>query len=231
MLEDEVIVISDSDSEVIKRPISKKKNKSIILISSEDDDDKPVIKGSIFYFIFYFFKNISFIFAERVIIKGKRLSSSSSSLACKSSSSLDSLKGFGTLNIKTNETAPSSSSYSSSTSSSITVTNKHNSYLKLLLAQNLKDPLAVSYESKFKDCKQEILNECFVIFNESVFENKLPKDTKLIWNSKLTSSGGYCKKIIRNKKPFVEIHISVKVCDKAERMRGMYHACKHEPKL
>ena len=139
-------------------------------------------------------------------------SSSSSSYSLldirQSTSSLESLKCFHSLNIKTNEAT-----------SSIAPTVKHTSYLNLLLAVNLKDPLVVSYESKFKDCKQELLNECYAIFNEAVFENKLPKTTKLIWNPKLTSSGGYCRKLVQNKKASVEIHISVKVCDKPDRMR------------
>jgi hypothetical protein len=51
MLEDEVIVISDSDSDIIKRPISNRKNKSIILLSS---DDEPIVKGYFYFYLIYF---------------------------------------------------------------------------------------------------------------------------------------------------------------------------------
>ena len=55
MLEDEVILISDSDSDIIKRPISNRKNKSIILLSSDDDDgNKPIFKGYFYFYLIYF---------------------------------------------------------------------------------------------------------------------------------------------------------------------------------
>ncbi len=78
-----------------------------------------------------------------------------------------------------------------------------------------RDPEVLVYINNFKDKEGRInlLNKCYALFNESVFQNKLPKDLPLFWNGKLTSSGGYCKKSVKNKKAFVEIHISVKICD------------------
>lgn len=81
--------------------------------------------------------------------------------------------------------------------------------------ETIRDPLALSYLNNFKtkECKEDLMKKCFLIFNESIFANKLPSDMSLVWNPKLTSSGGYCKKSIQNKKQCTEIHISIKVCD------------------
>lgn len=81
--------------------------------------------------------------------------------------------------------------------------------------ESQRDTQALSYINNFKEksVKIDLLNKLFQIFNETIFESKLPRDSLLIWNPKLTSSGGYCKKIIQNKISSIQIHISVKICD------------------
>ena len=82
--------------------------------------------------------------------------------------------------------------------------------------ESKRDPEVLVYINNFnknKEGRVNLLNKCFAIFNESVFQNQLPKDLPLFWNGKLTSSGGYCKKSVKDKKPLVEIHISLKICD------------------
>jgi predicted SprT family Zn-dependent metalloprotease len=72
---------------------------------------------------------------------------------------------------------------------------------------------------KNKNVRNELLRECYNKLNEGAFENKLPKDMKLIWNSKLTATGGYCKNSIKDQTS--QIELSTKVCDTPERMRDV----------
>lgn len=84
-----------------------------------------------------------------------------------------------------------------------------------------RHPDAINFLKKFnkKQVKEDLLRFCFDEFNRKIFNNQLPSDTKLIWNSRLSSTAGYCKNITRLGKRSSEIHISSKVCSSAERLR------------
>ena len=78
-----------------------------------------------------------------------------------------------------------------------------------------RDPKALYYIKKFKlkKVKQELLKECYDQINKYAFSNQLPKDMVLIWNSRLSSTGGFCKNKTTLGERTSEIHISTKVCD------------------
>lgn len=87
--------------------------------------------------------------------------------------------------------------------------------------ESVRDPAVAPYLKKFKNktVKNDLLQECFKRFNEAAFDNRLPKDMKLSWSSRLTATGGFCKNNLRLNTS--EIQISTKVCDTAERMRDV----------
>jgi hypothetical protein len=78
-----------------------------------------------------------------------------------------------------------------------------------------RDPKAVYFIKKFKlkKVKQELLKECYDQINKYAFGNQLPKDMVLVWNSRLSSTGGFCKNKTTLGERTAEIHISTKVCD------------------
>lgn len=90
---------------------------------------------------------------------------------------------------------------------------------KNLENESLRDPSVDYFIKKFhlKSVRQELLNECYRLFNKHAFDNKLPLDMKLVWSDKITSTAGYCKYSSRDLS--CEIHISTKVCNDAERLR------------
>ncbi|XP_060074998.1 uncharacterized protein LOC132554701 [Ylistrum balloti] len=99
------------------------------------------------------------------------------------------------------------------------------SFLKSL-TENLPvtkcDPEAVRFIRTFKKSKQELTQRLFKIYNETVFDNKLPQDVEVIWNCRLLRTAGYCvyKKVSTSGGArSVRIELSTKVCDSAERVR------------
>lgn len=78
-----------------------------------------------------------------------------------------------------------------------------------------RDMKAIYYMKKFKlkKVKQELLKECYDEINKYAFRNQLPKDMLLLWNSRLSSTGGFCKNKTSLGERSSEIHISTKVCD------------------
>lgn len=167
--------------------------------------------------------------AESTACTSSKSSTSSKQASVRdSSSSLDSLRGFGCLNLKTNEDKTTENPIATITKRTETIktttkTSKDSKYMSFIESLTLKlddesrrDPEALDYIKNFnqdKNCKINLLHKCYSLFNESIFGNKLPAQMPLFWNGKLTSSGGYCKKSIKDKKSYVEIHISVKVSD------------------
>ena len=87
--------------------------------------------------------------------------------------------------------------------------------------EEMRDQSARPFVQKFKQkkVKEELLRVCFDEFNERIFDSRLPKDTKLVWNGRLSSTAGYCKNVTRLGVRSSEIHMSSKVCTTAERMR------------
>lgn len=82
-----------------------------------------------------------------------------------------------------------------------------------------RDPSVEYYIKKFhmKSVKNELLQECYKLFNRHAFNDQLPHDMRLIWSDKITSTAGYCK--YSSKDMSCEIHVSTKVCSDPERLR------------
>ncbi|XP_064610050.1 germ cell nuclear acidic protein-like [Liolophura sinensis] len=87
-----------------------------------------------------------------------------------------------------------------------------------------KDLEAGRYVRQFSKLREELTQKLFVLYNNTVFDNKLPKDLPIKWNARLLKTAGYCRyKRHRNSSATVwqsvEIELSTKVCDSAERVR------------
>ncbi len=83
--------------------------------------------------------------------------------------------------------------------------------------ENERDLRALNYmkKFKFKKVKQDLLKVCYDELNKYAFNNQLPSDMILMWNSRLSSTGGFCKNKTSLGVRSSEIHISAKVCDSA----------------
>ncbi|XP_030836781.1 acidic repeat-containing protein-like [Strongylocentrotus purpuratus] len=75
------------------------------------------------------------------------------------------------------------------------------------------------YVSDFKRNKDELTQKLFKLYNESVFENKLPSDFSVTWNNRMRKTAGFCFYKKRLSERTARIELSVKVCDTAERLR------------
>lgn len=88
------------------------------------------------------------------------------------------------------------------------------------------DPEAQKYKLKFKKNKDNLVSILFKLFNNEVFDNKLPADMNFKWNARLRSTAGACfnKRLVKiNKNLECErvsrIELSTKIIDTAERLR------------
>ncbi|KAB0797630.1 hypothetical protein PPYR_08623 [Photinus pyralis] len=86
------------------------------------------------------------------------------------------------------------------------------------------DPSARLFRNNFKNFKNELLTRLFKLYNEKVFDNKIPEDTPLEWNDKMIRTAGfcYCRKITRRTgiiERKARIVLSTKVVDACNRLR------------
>lgn len=60
-------------------------------------------------------------------------------------------------------------------------------------------PEARVYKGNFKKSKEALCKQLFSIFNEKVFDKKLPDDMLIEWSTRMTGTAGFCynKKSIR----------------------------------
>ncbi|XP_041461866.1 acidic repeat-containing protein-like isoform X2 [Lytechinus variegatus] len=75
------------------------------------------------------------------------------------------------------------------------------------------------YVSDFKRNKDELTQKLFKLYNESIFESKLPSDFSITWNNRMRKTAGFCFYKKRLGDRTARIELSVKVCDSAERLR------------
>jgi predicted SprT family Zn-dependent metalloprotease len=61
--------------------------------------------------------------------------------------------------------------------------------------------------------------ELFQLFNETVFDNKLPHDMEICWNKRLRTTAGCCINSGTTIVPMCKIELSNKVCDSYERIQ------------
>ncbi|XP_065058722.1 germ cell nuclear acidic protein-like isoform X2 [Rhopilema esculentum] len=88
---------------------------------------------------------------------------------------------------------------------------------------------SVSYKRDFKKLRDQTAKELLDLFNETVFENKLP-DINIVFNKRMTKTAGFCY-YYRNqvtKARTAKIELAEKVCDSVERLRDtMIHEMCH----
>ncbi|BFZ15036.1 hypothetical protein BsWGS_18076 [Bradybaena similaris] len=87
------------------------------------------------------------------------------------------------------------------------------------MAEYKRHAEAARFIKKFKATKEELTQKIFKIFNEAIFEDKLPKDLQIEWNLRLRKTAGqFCYKRSQTSS-FAKVVMSVKVCDSPERLR------------
>ena len=67
-------------------------------------------------------------------------------------------------------------------------------------------PDALKYVKNFSKTKDELLQRLFLMFNKEAFDNQLPADMLLLWNTRLTRSAGVC---VQRKIRFVQISFNL----------------------
>ncbi|XP_046329101.2 dentin sialophosphoprotein-like [Haliotis rufescens] len=110
-----------------------------------------------------------------------------------------------------------SSAKSSVTSSASRV--KICSFLQSLTADlpdHRRHPDASTYVKQFKKYKMELTQRLYKLYNQTVFDQKLPSSLEIGWNNRLLKTAGYCKYIRGHT---AKVELSDKVCDSAERVR------------
>ncbi|NXA36938.1 ACRC protein, partial [Eudromia elegans] len=87
--------------------------------------------------------------------------------------------------------------------------------------QDLSNP-ASQYVKYFKKNKEDLTQKLYHLYNNTIFERKLPEKMEIIWNKKMRKTAGYCV-TGQTKSPeaqrYARIELSEKVCDSADRLR------------
>ncbi|XP_066436940.1 germ cell nuclear acidic protein [Eleutherodactylus coqui] len=77
------------------------------------------------------------------------------------------------------------------------------------------------YVKSFKQKKHELTTRLYRLYNETIFDQKLPENLEITWNKKMRKTAGYC--VTGQKRPtldrYARIELSEKVCDSADRLR------------
>ncbi|XP_076176048.1 uncharacterized protein LOC143151112 [Ptiloglossa arizonensis] len=104
---------------------------------------------------------------------------------------------------------------------------KHNSFLASL-SENVPianvHPNAKRYRVDYKNSKENLCNHLYKLYNENVFDNKLPKDMLIEWSIRMRGSAGFCynKKSLKTLGGVVRssrIVLATKVLDTPDRLR------------
>ncbi|XP_012270542.1 dentin sialophosphoprotein isoform X2 [Orussus abietinus] len=83
---------------------------------------------------------------------------------------------------------------------------------------------AKPYRLNFKNNKEELCKHLFKLYNEKIFDNKLPKDMVIEWNVRMRGTAGFCynKKSIKtlgNVTRSSRIVLATKILDSPDRLR------------
>eukprot|EP00794_Sanderia_malayensis_P007599 gene7599-8439_t len=78
-----------------------------------------------------------------------------------------------------------------------------------------------AYNREYKKLRDITAREMFDLFNETVFENKLPKDLPIVFNKRMTKTAGFCYYYVNSltKVKTAKIELAEKICDSVERLR------------
>ncbi|XP_066593874.1 germ cell nuclear acidic protein-like isoform X2 [Prorops nasuta] len=85
-------------------------------------------------------------------------------------------------------------------------------------------PDAKRFRIDFKKTREELCKYLFKLFNEKVFDKKLPSDLPMEWSVRMTGTAGFCynKKIVKTLSGIIRssrIVLSTKVIDTSDRLR------------
>ncbi|TFK15297.1 membrane-associated progesterone receptor component 1 [Platysternon megacephalum] len=87
--------------------------------------------------------------------------------------------------------------------------------------QELSNP-ASQYVKNFRKKKDELTQKLYTLYNNTIFEQKLPEKMEIIWNKKMRQTAGYCvtgQTGSPEVQRYARIELSEKVCDSADRLR------------
>ena len=95
------------------------------------------------------------------------------------------------------------------------------------LSMNIPDerrhPEATLYLKSFRKHRDELVQRLFLLFNQEIFRDQLPRDFSITWNNRLTRTAGYCRHFTRREGTTTsfesKIELSVKVVDTPCRLR------------
>ncbi|XP_025896736.1 acidic repeat-containing protein [Nothoprocta perdicaria] len=87
--------------------------------------------------------------------------------------------------------------------------------------QDLSNP-ASQFVKYFKKNKEDLTQKLYRLYNNTIFEQKLPEKMEINWNKKMRKTAGYCV-TGQTRSPegqrYARIELSEKVCDSADRLR------------
>jgi len=90
--------------------------------------------------------------------------------------------------------------------------------LSNMIPINQVHPNAKKYRLDYKNNKEELCKKLYDLYNEKVFDNKLPRDMSIEWNVRMRGTAGYCynkksvKSLSRSVVKSSRIVLATKVC-------------------
>ncbi|NXN07127.1 ACRC protein, partial [Indicator maculatus] len=90
--------------------------------------------------------------------------------------------------------------------------------------QDLSNPDS-HYMKHFKKNKEELAQKLYCLYNDTIFEKKLPEKMAIIWNKKMRKTAGYCvtgQTKSPEAKRYARIELSERVCDSAGRYKDRH---------
>ncbi|XP_012214515.1 germ cell nuclear acidic protein isoform X2 [Linepithema humile] len=104
---------------------------------------------------------------------------------------------------------------------------EYQSFLKSLsnaVPMSSTHPNAKKYRLHYKHNKEELCKELYKLYNEKVFDNKLPRDMPIEWNVRMRGTAGYCynKKTTKSLSGVARssrIVLATKILDTPDRLR------------
>lgn len=75
---------------------------------------------------------------------------------------------------------------------------KHEKYISFLASLSQKVPLtdvhpdAKKYRLHYKNNKENLCNYLYKLYNEKIFDSKLPEDMSIEWNIRMRGTAGFC---------------------------------------
>lgn len=72
---------------------------------------------------------------------------------------------------------------------------RHRTFLASLsntVPMNHVHPDAQKYRLDYKNNKEELCKKLYELYNEKIFDNKLPRNMSMQWNVRMRGTAGYC---------------------------------------